>query len=82
MSFSNETIFEVSTNNIVAIAPLSEGYHAGYENLKDGYFNKPNELPHLDEMEDYSEEGEPEFDGETIKEMIDELMGKKKRILH
>ena len=82
MSFSNETIFEVSTNNIVAIAPLSEGYHAGYENLKDGYFNKPNELPHLDEMEDYSEEGEPEFDGDTIKEMIDELMGKKKRILH
>ena len=39
-------------------------------------------LPPLDEMEDYSEEGEPEFDGETIKEMIDELMGKKKRILH
>ena len=56
MAFSSETVFEVNKNNIVAIAPLSEGYHAGYENLN--------------------------YDEETIKEMIDELMGKKTRILH
>ena len=84
MTFSNETVFEVNKNNIVAIAPLSEGYHDGYENLKDGYFNKPSALPSIEEEEypeEYPEE-EPEFDGETIKEMIDELIGKKKRILH
>ena len=80
MTFSNETVFEVNKNNIVAIAPLSEGYHDGYENLKDGYFNKPSALPSIEE-EEYPEE-EPEFDGETIKEMIDELIVKKKRILH
>ena len=80
MEFSSETVFEVNKNNIVAIAPLSEGYHAGYENLKDGYFNKPSALPSIEE-EEYPEE-EPEVDGETIKEMIDELIGKKKRILH
>ena len=80
MTFSNETVFEVNKNNIVAIAPLSEGYHDGYENLKDGYFNKPSALPSIEE-EEYPEE-EPEFDGETIKERIDELIGKKKRILH
>ena len=73
MTFSNETVFEVNKNNIVAIAPLSEGYHDGYENLKDGYFNKPSALPSIEE-EEYPEE-EPEFDGETIKEMIDELIG-------
>ena len=82
MSFSNETIFEVNTNNIVAIAPLSEGYHAGYENLKDGYFNKPNELPPSIEDEYFEEEDEGRFDSETLKEMVDELIGKKKRILH
>ena len=82
MSFSNETMFEVNTNNIVAIAPLSEGYHAGYENLKDGYFNSPDELP-PPEFEDYvDEESSENYDEETIKEMIDELMGKKTRILH
>jgi len=81
MSFSNETIFEVNINNIVAIAPLSEGYYAGYENLKDGYFNKPNELPPLEEYID-EEEDEGRFDSETVKEMVDELIGKKKRILH
>ena len=81
MSFSNETVFEVNTNNIVAIAPLSEGYYDGYENLKDGYFNKPNELPPLEEYID-EEEDEGRFDSETVKEMVDELIGKKKRILH
>tara|TARA_B100000530_G_C15760978_1_gene409575 strand:- start:78 stop:494 length:417 start_codon:yes stop_codon:yes gene_type:complete len=84
MSFSNETMFEVNTNNIVAIAPLSEGYQLGYENLKDGYFNKPSSLPPIDDMEEYIEDGESEegFDSDTLKEMVDELIGKKKRILH
>ena len=81
MSFSNETVFEVNTNNIVTIAPLSEGYYDGYENLKDGYFNKPNELPPLEEYID-EEEDEERFDSETIKEMVDEMIGRKKRILH
>ena len=82
MAFSSETVFEVNKNNIVAIAPLIEGYHAGYENLKDGYFNSPDELP-PPEFEDYgNEESSENYDEETIKEMIDELMGKKTRILH
>ena len=68
MSFSNETMFEVNTNNIVAIAPLSEGYQLGYENLKDGYFNKPSSLPPIDDMEEYIEDGESEegFDSEPV----------------
>ena len=82
MSFSNETIFEVNTNNIVAIAPLSEGYHAGYENLKDGYFNIPNELPPSFDDDYFEDEDEERFDSESLKEMVDELIGKKKRILH
>tara|TARA_B100000927_G_scaffold288756_1_gene283963 strand:- start:9483 stop:9893 length:411 start_codon:yes stop_codon:yes gene_type:complete len=82
MSFSNETVFEVNTNNIVAIAPLSEGYHAGYENLKDGYFNNPIDLPPPIDEEFENDEEEDMFDHETLKEMVDELIGKKKRILH
>ena len=84
MAFSSETVFEVNKNNIVAIAPLSEGYQLGYENLKDGYFNKPSSLPPIDDMEEYIEDGESEegFDSDTLKEMVDELIGKKKRILH
>ena len=53
-------------------------------NLKDGYFNKPSSLPPIDDMEEYIEDGESEegFDSDTLKEMVDELIGKKKRILH
>ena len=91
MSFSDGTEFEINKNNIVAIAPLSEGYQEGYYNLKDGYFNKPEGLPSPETVEDYEQQlkrdyeedwGEDRMDENTIKEMIDEIIGKKKRILH
>jgi|TARA_Y200000002_G_scaffold377718_2_gene383816 hypothetical protein len=82
MSFSSATVFEVNKNNVVAMAPLGEGYYEGYENLKNGYFNKPMGLPSSDFEEYYEENEEPPMDEDTLKEMIDEVLGKKKRILH
>ena len=82
ISFSSETVFEVNKNNVVAMAPLGEGYYEGYENLKNGYFNKPMGLPSSEFEEYYEETEEPSMDEETLKEMIDEVLGKKKRIIH
>tara|TARA_B100000900_G_C20600682_1_gene725430 strand:- start:191 stop:613 length:423 start_codon:yes stop_codon:yes gene_type:complete len=83
MSFSDGTEFEINKNNIVAIAPLSEGYREGYYNLKDGYFNKPEGLPSPELIDEYEEEWEENrMDEDTIKEMIDDIIGRKKRILH
>jgi len=82
ISFSDETIFEVNTNNIVSIAPLSANFREGYENMKEGFLNQPKALPPMDDFYEEELDEEPNWDSETIKEMVDELMGKKKRILH
>ena len=78
MSFSSATVFEVNKNNVVAMAPLGEGYYEGYENLKNGYFNKPMGLPSSDFEEYYEENEEPPMDEDTLKEMIDEVLEKRK----
>jgi len=82
ISFSDETMFEVNTNNIVSIAPLSANFREGYENMKEGFLNQPKALPPMDDFYEEELDEEPNWDSETIKEMVDELMGKKKRILH
>ena len=82
ISFSDQTVFEVNKNNIVSIAPLSAGFHEGYENMKEGFLNQPKALPPVDDFYEEELDEEPNWDSETIKEMVDELMGKKKRILH
>jgi|TARA_B110000908_G_scaffold161806_1_gene206538 hypothetical protein len=88
MSFTSATAFEINKSNVLSIAPLSEYFAKGFEELKETYFEdiegemseEDDDVINQETIDDYLDSAE--YDEETLKEMVEEIVGRRKRVLH